>query len=200
MNGLEGGDARAPPTAVAGGIVARRRRGRAVVRGEFTFIPSPEEHGPRLAVVRVEAWVGALLVAHALDDLVDGGVEGGARWQRWERDAARAQTPSSERAEVERRRVARRVEQPALPLVQGGPTEAVIGRAIIVRSVACHCSPGGGGRGGEWIGEKRVNMAGQTRGRPRYIGGRTLTRLAAWLAVHRRQLLQCTEDDARERR
>jgi hypothetical protein len=43
-------------------------------------------------------------------------------------------------------------------------------------------------------------MAGQTRGRPRYIGGRALTRLAAWLAVHRRQLLQRAEDDARGRR
>jgi hypothetical protein len=45
-----------------------------------------------------------------------------------------------------------------------------------------------------------VNVAGQTRGRPRYIGGRALTRLAVWLAVHRRQLLQRVEDDARERR
>jgi hypothetical protein len=38
------------------------------------------------------------------------------------------------------------------------------------------------------------------RGRPRYIGGLALTRLAAWLAVHRRQLLQRAEDDARGRR
>jgi hypothetical protein len=37
-------------------------------------------------------------------------------------------------------------------------------------------------------------------GRPRYIGGLALTRLAAWLAVHRRQLLQRAEDDARGRR
>jgi hypothetical protein len=32
---------------------------------------------------------------------------------------------------------------------------------------------------------------------PRYIGALALTRLAAWLAVHRRQLLQRAEDDAR---
>jgi hypothetical protein len=38
------------------------------------------------------------------------------------------------------------------------------------------------------------------RGRPRYIGGLALTRLAAWLAVHRRQLLQRAEYDARGRR
>jgi hypothetical protein len=62
--------------------------------------------------------------------------------------------------------------------VQGAPAEAVVGRAV-VGSVARHCLPGGGGGGGEWIGEKRVNMAGQTRDRPRYIGGRALTRLAA---------------------
>jgi hypothetical protein len=73
--------------------------------------------------------------------------------------------------------------------VQGAPAETVVGRAVVVRSVARHCSPGGGGGGGEWIGEKLVNVAGQTRGRPRYIGGRALTRLAAWLAIHRRQLL-----------
>jgi hypothetical protein len=46
--------------------------------------------------------------------------------------------------------------------VQGASAEAVAGRAI-VGAVARHCSPGGGG---EWIGEKRVNAAGQTRGRP----------------------------------
>jgi hypothetical protein len=34
------------------------------------------------------------------------------------------------------------------------------------------------------------------RGRPRYIGALALTRLAAWLAVHRRQPLQRAEDDA----
>jgi hypothetical protein len=37
-------------------------------------------------------------------------------------------------------------------------------------------------------------------GRPRYIDGLALTRLDAWLAVHRRQLLQRAEDDARGRR
>jgi hypothetical protein len=61
-----------------------------------------------------------------------------------------AQTPASGRAEVGRRRVARRVEQAALPLVQGAPAEAIVGRAV-VGAVACHCSTGGGG---EWIGEK----------------------------------------------
>jgi hypothetical protein len=45
-----------------------------------------------------------------------------------------------------------------------------------------------------------VNVAGQARGRPRYIGGRTLTRLATWLDVHRRQLLQRAKDNARGRR
>jgi hypothetical protein len=69
---------------------------------------------------------------HALDDLVDGGVEGGARWRRRDRDAAHAQTPSSGHAEVGRRRVAHRVEQPALPLVQGVPAEMVVGRTIVV--------------------------------------------------------------------
>jgi hypothetical protein len=32
--------------------------------------------------------------------------------------------------------------------------------------------------------------------RPRYIGALALTRLVAWLAVHRRQPLQRAEDDA----
>jgi hypothetical protein len=88
--------------------------------------------------------------------------------------------------------------------VQGVPAEAVVGRTV-VGSVARHCSPGGGGGGGgggEWIGEKRWNAVGQTRGRPRYIGGRALARLAAWLDVHRRQAFitcgrQCDEDDDR---
>jgi hypothetical protein len=47
--------------------------------------------------------------------------------------------------------------------VQGAPAEAIISRAI-VGAVARHCSTGGGGK---WIGEKGVNAAGQTRGRPR---------------------------------
>jgi hypothetical protein len=88
----------------------RRRRGRAVVGGELAFVPLAKECVPRRIVVRVEERVGALLVAHALDDLVDGGVEGGARWRRRDRDAARAQTPTSGRAEVGQRRVARRVQ------------------------------------------------------------------------------------------
>jgi hypothetical protein len=68
--------------------------------------------------------------------------------------------------------------------VQGAPAEAVVGRAVVVgaEAVVGHCSPGGGG---EWIGEKRWNAAGQARGSPRYIGGRTLTHLAMWLHVHR---------------
>jgi hypothetical protein len=103
--------------AAAGGIVARRRRGRAVVRDEFMLIPVPEERRPRRVVVRVEALLGALLVAHPLQDLVDGVIEGGAHWRRRDRDAPRAQAPASGRAEVGRRRVARRIQQAALPLV-----------------------------------------------------------------------------------
>jgi hypothetical protein len=72
----------APPAAATGDVVARRRRGRALVRRKLAFVPTPKERGPRLPVFGVEAWVGTLLVAHRLDDLVDGGVEGGARWQR----------------------------------------------------------------------------------------------------------------------
>jgi hypothetical protein len=76
-NELEGAAGRAPPAAAAGSVVARRRRGRAVVRGELAFVPSPKECGPCLPVVGVEARVGVLLVGHCLDDLVDGGIEGG---------------------------------------------------------------------------------------------------------------------------
>jgi hypothetical protein len=79
-NGLEGAAAHAPPAAAAGSVVARRRRARAVVGGELAFIPSPEECVPHRIVVRVEARVGALLVAHALEDLVDGGIEDGVLW------------------------------------------------------------------------------------------------------------------------
>jgi hypothetical protein len=67
--------------------------------------------------------------------------------------------------------------------VQGALAEAVVGRAV-VGAILRHCSTG---ECGEWIGEKEVNAAGQTRGRPRYIGGRVLTSLAAWLHVRRRQ-------------
>jgi hypothetical protein len=56
------------------------------------------------------------------------------------------------------------------------------------------------GEVGSGFGEMWVNVAGQTRGRSRYIGGRALTRLAAWLDVHRRQLLQHAEDDVWGRR
>jgi hypothetical protein len=70
--------------------------------------------------------------------------------------------------------------------VQGALAKAVVGCVVIVGAVARHCSPGGSG---EWIGEKRWNAAGQVRGSPRYIGGRALTRLAAWLHIHRRQAL-----------
>jgi hypothetical protein len=116
-------------------VLLRAGGGGAVVRGEFTLIPAPEERVPRRVVVRVEPRLGALLAAHALEDLVDGGVEGDALWQRWDRDAPCAQTPASGRAEVGRRLEAHRVEQPALPLVQGAPAEAVVGCAV--RS----CSP-----------------------------------------------------------
>jgi hypothetical protein len=201
-DGLEGAAGRAPPAAAAGGVVACRGR-RAIVRGEFTFVPATEERVPRQVVVRVEARLRALVVAHALEYLVDGGVEGGAHWRRRDRDVPRAQTPASGCAEVRQRRVARNVEQPALPLVQGAPAEAIVGRAV-VGAVARHCSIGGGG---EWIGEKGVNAAGQTRGRTRYIGGRALTSLAVWLHVRQRQAFtargrrcmerrRCAEDDA----
>jgi hypothetical protein len=148
------------PLPVPHGPVERRVERHGVLGGEFAFVPSPEERGPRLAVVRVEARVGALLVAHRLDDLVNGGVEGGARWRRRDRDAAGAQTPSSGCAEVGRRRWRR---------WRGG-----LGRIL--------------------------RMWPARRGRPRYIGGRALTRLAVWLAVHRRQLIQRAEDDTWGRR
>jgi hypothetical protein len=50
------------------------------------------------------------------------------------------------------------------------------------------------------IGGRCWRMWPARRGRPRYIGALALTRLAAWLAVHRRQHLQRAEDDARGRR
>jgi hypothetical protein len=49
--------------------------------------------------------------------------------------------------------------------VQGAPAESVVGRAVLVRSVAHHWSPGGGGwrrRRGR-LGEKLANVAGQVR-------------------------------------
>jgi hypothetical protein len=115
----------------------------------------PEECLPCLVVVRVEARIRALLVAHHLQDLVDGGVEGGAHWRQRDWDAPPAQAPASGRAEVLRRRVAGHVEQAALPLVQGAPAEAIVGHAI-VRAVVRHCSTG---FAGEWNGEKGVNAA-----------------------------------------
>jgi hypothetical protein len=49
--------------------------------------------------------------------------------------------------------------------VQVAPAESVVGRAVVVRSVARHCSPGGGGwrrwRGG--LGKKLANVTGQAR-------------------------------------
>jgi hypothetical protein len=77
-DGLEGTVERAPPAASAGGVVVRRGRRRAIVRSEFAFVRATEERVPRRVVVRVEARLGALLVPHPLEDLVDGGVEGGA--------------------------------------------------------------------------------------------------------------------------
>jgi hypothetical protein len=62
----------------ADGVVARRGRRRAIIRGEFAFVPATEERVPRWVIIQVEARLGALLVAHGLEDLVDGGVEGGA--------------------------------------------------------------------------------------------------------------------------
>jgi hypothetical protein len=91
---------RAPPAAAPGGIVARWRRGRAVVRCQLALIPTAEESRPRFLSVGVEAWIGALLVGHGLEDLVDGGVEGGSRWRWRDQDAADAQAPSSGHAEV----------------------------------------------------------------------------------------------------
>jgi hypothetical protein len=73
-NGLEGAAARTPPAAAAGSVVARRRRRRAIIGGELAFVPSPKECVPHRIVIRVEARVSALLVAHALEDLVEGGV------------------------------------------------------------------------------------------------------------------------------
>jgi hypothetical protein len=74
-----------------------------------------------------------------------------AHWRRRDQDAPRAQALASGRAEVRRRRVARRVEQAALPLVQGAPTEPIVHRAI-VGAVVRYCSAG---FAGEWIGERR---------------------------------------------
>jgi hypothetical protein len=117
-----------------------------------------------------------------------------------DRDAARAQTPTSGRAEVRRHRIAHRVEQPSLPLVEGTPSKSLFAApssseplfAIARLEKVVEVDSG--------FGEKWVNVAGQPRGRPRYIGGSALTRLAAWLNVHRRQLLQRAEDDAWGRR
>jgi hypothetical protein len=114
---LEGAARRAPPAAATGGVVARERRRRAVVGGEFPFVPAAEELVPGRVVFREEARLRALLVTHRFEDLVDGGVEGGAHWRQRDRDAPRTQAPASGCAEVWRRRVARHVQQTALPLV-----------------------------------------------------------------------------------
>jgi hypothetical protein len=75
---------------MAGSVVARGRRRRAVVGGEFSFVPAAEDLVPCRVVVGEEARLHALLVAHHFEHLVDGGVEGGAHWRRRDRDASRA--------------------------------------------------------------------------------------------------------------
>jgi hypothetical protein len=145
----------------------RAGEGGAVVHRQLAFVPTPEERGPRLPVVGVEARIGALLVGHHLDDLVDGG----ARWRQRDRDAADAQAPSSGRAEVRRCHVAGRIHLPTLPLMQGAPAETVVGRAVLVQSVARHCSPGGGGWR-RWVEEVERSIGGDAGecGRPGAVG------------------------------
>jgi hypothetical protein len=76
---FQGAARRAPPAApAAGGVVARGRRGRAIVGGEIPFVPAPEELVPRRVVVGEEARLRALLVAHGFEHLVDGGIKDGA--------------------------------------------------------------------------------------------------------------------------
>jgi hypothetical protein len=77
-----------------------------------------------------------LLVAEGFDHLIDRGIEGIAHWRRQDRDAPRAQAPASGCTEVRRRRVARQLQQPLLPLVQRTPAEAVVRHAV---AVAHHC-------------------------------------------------------------
>jgi hypothetical protein len=77
-HGLEGAARRAPPATAAGGVVVRGRRGRAIIGGKLPFVPAAEEFVPRQVVVGEEARLRALLVAHRLKHLVDGGVEGSA--------------------------------------------------------------------------------------------------------------------------
>jgi hypothetical protein len=77
-HGLEGAAQRAPPATAAGGVVVCKRRGRAIIGGELPFIPASEEFVPRQVVVGEETRLRALLVAHRLKHLIDGGVEGSA--------------------------------------------------------------------------------------------------------------------------
>jgi hypothetical protein len=100
---LERAAGRAPPAAAPGGIVARGRRGWAVIRRQLAFVATVEERRPRLPIVGVEAWIGELLVRHGLEDLVDGSIVGGSRRRRRDRDTTGAQAPSSGRPEVRRR-------------------------------------------------------------------------------------------------
>jgi hypothetical protein len=54
-----------------------------------------------------------LLVAHAIQDLVDGGVESGALWRRRDRDAARALTRLTACLDIHRRQLLQRAEDDA---------------------------------------------------------------------------------------
>jgi hypothetical protein len=118
------------------------------------------------AVVREEARLGALLVAHCLEHLVDGGIESRSGWRRRDGDAAGAQAPTSGRPEVGRRHVAGGMEEAALPLVERAAAEAVV-RRLVVAGVVRHGLELGDrrrGRVGEVCSGRIVaNVAGQMR-------------------------------------
>jgi hypothetical protein len=194
---LQGAVGRAPPAVAPGGVVARRRRGRAIVCCQLAFVPTMEERGPCLPIVGVEAWIGALLVGHRLDDLIDGGVESGARWRRrdWDATGAILWARGSPAAPCSRPRIA---AGPPTGAGSAGQNRCWSRRPRPIGSPPLLEEVGGGGGEVDW--GRCWRMWPARRGRPRYIGGLALTRLAAWLAVHRRQLLQRAEDDARGRR
>jgi hypothetical protein len=109
--------------------------------------------------------LGALLVRHRLEHLVDGGVEirSGRRWQ--DGDTASAEAPSSGHPEVGRRHVAGGMEEAALPLVEGAAAEAVVRRPTVAEVVRHGLGDRWRGRVGEVCcsGRMVVNVAGQTR-------------------------------------